>query len=318
MSEANNNTNNLDSQSHCANLNNSENKQELATETASQPVIDDSPLTNNDIIPLESIQIKYAKAKSEESLDPKMDWQKVALKLREYNRKLLKNVFRLEQELADIDNKYNKYIEKSQTSDLLVAQQAEEIKTYQEQISLLNQQVDGQEIIINDLSQQYELSQQQTVNLEKEYSLLQENYDKQANELAAKVKEAKELQTRLSQQQRYALQYKAELKRHQEKALTNSVSSPEPVISHRKSYSNNRSIKPWSTSSMRDPKISLPQTAKIEPLQPLPTAQKTGDIAPWSAPISQPLSEQSTVKAASKAKPQSLAAVDLPSFPRSN
>ncbi|BAZ45518.1 hypothetical protein NIES4102_25420 [Chondrocystis sp. NIES-4102] len=315
MSEANNNTNYLDSQSNFTSLNQPGNEQKLATETVSQPITNHSRYLSEDIIPLESFQIKNAKA--EESLELKMDWQKIALKLREYNRKLLKNVFRLEQELADIDNKYNKYVEKSQTSDVLVAQQAEEIKTYQEQISQLNQQIDEQEITINDLSQQYELSQQQTVQLEKECSLLQQDYEKQATELAAKGREVKELQTKICQQQRYALQYKAELKRYQEKTTISSVSSPDPVITPKVSYSNNRSIKPWSTSTIRDPKISLPQTAKIEPLQPTPTVQKTEDIAPWSAPLSQQKSEQSTVNSASKAKSQSLAAVDLPSFPRS-
>ena len=55
----------------------------------------------------------------------KMNWQRVAHKLREYNRKLLKKVFRLEQELAEIDNKFNKYVEKSQNNDALLVQQAE-------------------------------------------------------------------------------------------------------------------------------------------------------------------------------------------------
>lgn len=315
MSEANNNINYLDSQSNFTSLNQPGNEQKLASETLSQPITNYSHYPTDDLVPLESFQLKNAKV--EESVELKMDWQKIALKLREYNRKLLKNVFRLEQELADIDNKYNKYVEKSQTSDVLVAQQAEEIKTYQEQISQLNQQIDDQETIISDLSQQYELSQQQTVQLEKECNFLQENYEQQANELATKTREVKELQTKIAQQQRYALQYKAELKRYQDKTTISSVSSPDPVISPKVSYSNNRSIKPWSTSTIKDPKVSLPQTAKIEPSQPTPTVQKTEDIAPWSAPLSQPKSDQSTVNSSSKAKSQSLAAVDLPSFPRS-
>ena len=133
-----------------------------------------------------------------------MNWQKVAHKLREYNRKLLKKVFRLEQELADIDNKFSKYIEKSRSSDVLVANQEKELKKHQEQaesferqLSTLKAAIDSKETDIANLSQQYKLSQQQTAQLERDCTLLQENYNHQTYELITKEQDIKELQGKI-------------------------------------------------------------------------------------------------------------------------
>jgi hypothetical protein len=331
MSEANNHATSFNSQSNFESVEQSPNEQQQKVTEIGHCDTPKSYLPLDTAADPEIPQLKDAeKIESEASLGQKMNWQKVAHKLREYNRKLLKKVFRLEQELAEIDNKYNKYVEKSQTSDLLVAQQAEEIKTYQEQMAAMSQQltnsqeqIDSREIVINNLSQQYELSQKQTAQLERECTLLQETHAQQACELAAKVKETKELQTKLNQQQRYALQYKAELKRQIDKPPVVSTIISQPVASHSHSYANNRSIKPWSTSRIPEPKITLPQTAKIESEQLQPSvkiSQKTGEIASWSSVIDHHQVNQSSVKSTQKQKqqkPQSLAAVDLPTFPRS-
>jgi chromosome segregation ATPase len=323
MSEANNNATSFNSPFNSESVEQFQNDQQKEVmETFIQLGTEKDYLSSDTVANLEVPQLKDTeKIDSESSSCQKMNWQKVAHKLREYNRKLLKKVFRLEQEIAEIDNKYNKYVEKSRTSDVLVAQQAEEIQTYQEQIASLNQQIDSKTTIVSELSQQYESSQQQTAQLERECTLLQESYAQQACELAAKVKETKELQAKLHQQQRYAMQYKAELQRHLEKSTVVSVSIPEPVATYSQSYANNRSIKPWSTTKIPEPKISLPQTVKVEhkPLQPsLKMSQKAGEIATWSAStVSQQQEKQSVVKSTQKHKPQSLAAVDLPTFPRS-
>ncbi|MGL5941876.1 MAG: hypothetical protein ACRC2S_16170 [Waterburya sp.] len=336
MSEANNHATSFNSQSNFESVEQSPNEQQQKVTEISDCNTAKSFLPLDPATHLEALQLKDTeKIESEASLGQNMNWQKVAHKLREYNRKLLKKVFRLEQELAEIDNKYNKYVEKSQTSDVLVAQQAEEIKTYQEQVAAMSQQltssqqqIESRETVISNLSQQYELSQKQTAQLERECSLLQENYAQQACELAAKVKETKELQAKLNQQQRYALQYKAELKRQIDKPPVVSTIISEPVATHSHSYANNRSIKPWSTSRIPDripdPKISLPQTAKIEreQLQPsLKIGQKAGEITTWSSVIDHHQDNQPAVKSTQKPKqqkPQSLAAVDLPTFPRSS
>jgi DNA repair exonuclease SbcCD ATPase subunit len=260
-----------------------------------------------------------------------MDWQRVAHKLREYNRKLLKKVFRLEQELAEIDNKFNKYVEKSQTNDLLLARQAEELASYQEQVALLvqqlagsQQQIETQELLIKEISQRHEFSQQQTAQLERECTLLQEKYNQQSFELVTKQQETQELQNQLAQQHHSVLQQEAQLKRYQEAAARK-----EKTVTPNQNYPHNRFIKPWSTATIPEPKIALPKNkSQATKVKKTAEAIKTAaEIATWSASsiprktaslasTSQPQLTKVNQSASQSKKPQSLAAVDLPTFPR--
>jgi predicted nucleic acid-binding Zn-ribbon protein len=255
-----------------------------------------------------------------------MDWQRVAHKLREYNRKLLKKVFRLEQELAEIDNKFNKYVEKSQNSDVLLARQAEELESYQEKVALLlkqlagsQQQIENQELLIQQVSQQHEFSQQQTAQLERECTLLQEKYNQKAFELATKEQESEKLKSELSHQQHNVLQQEAKLKKYQEAA-----SRKEKAVSRNQNYPHNRFIQPWSTSIIPEPKIALPknksQSTKVQKTlgNTAETIQTAAKVATWSATTARNKAEQTQVATNhnQSKKPQSLAAVDLPTFPR--
>lgn len=335
MSEANNNTNSFDFQSSfesspIENNNHVEHQNEVK-DLAGQPIKENSHLGSNNLSkPIAPSSETHQNLESNESSSQNMDWQKVAHKLREYNRKLLKQVFRLEQELAEVDNRFNKYVEKTQNSDLLVAQQAEEIRQFQENIALLSQQtassekqVQTQEAVITNLSQQLELSQNQTAQIERECTLLQEEYNKKTYELVTKEKQVKELQTRLSQQQRYALQYKAELKRYQDQAavsISKRETKKETVPSSNRN-SSSRSIKPWSTSTSKT-KISLPQTQpQSTPIHRIvakasETVKTNADIAPWSTSSVSSRKASEPVKSTKSHKPKSLAAIDLPTFPR--
>ena len=287
------------------------------------------------------------------SVTAKMDWQRVAHKLREYNRKLLKKVFRLEQELAEVDNKYNKSVEKSKNSDLLLVQQAEELESYQEKLAVMmeqltnsQQQFEDRELIIQQISEQHELSQQQAAQLERECTLLQEKYNQKAFELVAKEKETQELQSELSQQQHTVLQLEAQLKTYQEAA-----SRKEKAASRNQNYPHNRFIQPWSNSAIPEPKIALPKTRSAtksivqpglgqstvfspSPVQPtiarktpgnIDPIQTAAEIATWSASAaaakkaertSIPATTAKAKKPQHSKKPQSLASVDLPTFPR--
>ena len=253
----------------------------------------------------------------------KMNWQKLAHKLREHNRKLYKQVFRLEQDLAEITNKYNKYVEKCKSNDLLMAHQAEEIKNDRESIALFSQQLanqrqeaDNKEIVIEQLSQKYELSQKQTAQLERECTLLQEKYNNQAYELANKEKENQELKSELERQQQIILEYEARQKRESEAKTSNKTNS-------HKNYPHNRYIQPWSISSFPESKISLPKT-KLQPLKAKHAETKAAiKIAPEIATHSKlanknQIDKSNTANSAksSSKKPQSLAAVELPTFPR--
>ncbi len=322
MSEANNNATSYNSESILTNQSDLVEQQDEVAENVSE-----SEAKNNQLLAEQLSDSAASQAKNNvntantEDLVQKMNWQRVAHKLREYNRKLLKKVFRLEQELAEIDNKFNKYVEKSQSSDLLLAHQAEEIQNYQEQIALLSQQftssqqqIDAQETIIKQLSEQHELSQKQTAQLERECTLLQEKYHHKAFELVAKEQESQELQIQLNQQQHHAIQREAELKRYQEKAQ---ASRQAKATSRNQNYPHNRYIQPWSISTIPEPKIALPKT-KAQTIPVKQTKTKTAaEIATWSASTAQVNTEQPEIAKSSQAKkPQSLAAVDLPTFPR--
>ena len=339
MTEANSNANSVDSQSS-VDFSPTTNKNDIKYQDKVKDITSKTNQENFNLTSDNFSKSSQLSTETEQNLNDNdasvqnMNWQKVAHKLREYNRKLLKKVFRLEQELAEIDNRFNKHIEKSQNSDLLVAQQAEEIRKSQEKIALLSQQaassqqqVQTQEIEFSNISQQLDLSQQQSAQLERECTLLQENYDRQTFELVAKEKEIKELQTRLTQQQRYAMQYKAELKHYQEKAAPSQDSSKrEKVTNNYRNSISSRSIKPWSTSSSNT-KISLPQTKPQSNnitrvvAKATETVKTAAEISSWSASTPKQKEKtvsgtKSTAKSGSSKKPKSLAAIDLPTFPR--
>ena len=284
-------------------------------------------ISSNNIQSQESTERSIASTEKNAQNELKMNWQKVAHKLREYNRKLLKKEFRLQQELAEIENKFNKYVEQSRNSDILVAQQEAEIQNYQQQIAILTQhltvseqELTRKEATIEELSQQYQLSQQQTAQLERECTLLQESYSQKNYESIAKEKENKDLQTKLNQQQRYTLQYKTELNRYQEKAT---VDRKESLASDRPKPTYTRSIQPWSTSNS-EPQIALPKTkpqlttARSTTIKSSKTIKTAAQIASWSASGIEQKQKTNTSKSKSSTggKPKSLAAVDLPTFPR--
>ncbi len=289
-----------------------------------QELVSESTMSNDDSPQRCSPQI--ATTAENESSTGIMNWQRVAHKLREYNRKLLKKVNRLEEELAEIDNKFNKYVEKSRNNDLLLARQAEELESYQEQVALLvqqlagsQQQIENQELLIKQVSNQHELSLQQTAQLERECTLLQEKYNQKAFELAAKEQESQKLQSELSQQQHSVLQQEAKLKSYQEAA-----SRKEKAVSRNQNYPHNRFIQPWSTSIIPEPKIALPknksQFTKVQKTtgNTATTIKTAAEIATWSATATSrnKVAQAQTSKTNQSKKPQSLAAVDLPTFPR--
>lgn len=289
-----------------------------------QELVRESTMSNNDSP--QHCSPQTAASAENESLTGIMNWQRVAHKLREYNRKLLKKVNRLEEELAEIDNKFHKYVEKSRNSDILLARQAEELESYQEQVALLmqqlagsQQQIENQELLIKQVSNQHEISLQQTAQLERDCTLLQEKYNQKAFELATKEQESQKLQSELSQQQHSVLQQEAQLKSYQEAA-----SRKEKAVSRNHNYPHNRFIQPWSTSIIPEPKIALPkhksQFTKVQKTtgNTVTTIKTAAEIAtcPATTTSRNKVAQTQTNKTTQSKKPQSLAAVDLPTFPR--
>ncbi|MGF1540867.1 MAG: hypothetical protein ACFCU5_10530 [Pleurocapsa sp.] len=304
MSEINSNANQFNVES-VAELNNNSN----SFHSSEQSEVAES--TDN----ISVAELEVAETTSESTTNKTIDWQKVAHKLREYNRKLLKQVFQLEQDLAELGNKYRSQNEKSQSSDRLVAQQAEEIKKFQEQISHLSQQLEtvqqekhSQKVLADNLSEQLISFQKQTAKLERECALLQETCNNYSYKLISKTQQVEELSTRLTRQQRYALQYKAALENYLNNTATTETEVPEIEVT-------NQPIKAWSSPSI-EPSISLPLSSKTKPIEVKPLAgQKqlepnTSKVTEWPAPAI------AKTKMTKNNKPQSLAAVKLPRFPR--
>lgn len=310
MSEVNYNANLSDSQANFADsptVNHS-------TQSASQPQIQQSDLET--ATPQTE---KVLETETDRTVHLTMDWQKVAHKLREYNRKLLKQVFQLEQNLADVDNRFQKNLEQSKSSDLLIARQATEIKDYQEKIASMSQQLEtfqqethSQQLTIESLSKQLELSQKQTAKLERECAALQEEYNAKTYELISTGKKAQELYNRLNRQQRYTLQYKAALASHLNNLAPDELNSETSTTSDLPKIQN-QPIKAWSIPKSES-KIALPKTKPQLPaannrvLTPPLRESSSTKAASWPAPAIAPNSPNK--------KLQTLAAVELPSFPR--
>ncbi|BAU65514.1 hypothetical protein STA3757_29020 [Stanieria sp. NIES-3757] len=255
-----------------------------------------------------------------ESQVNEIDWHKLAHKLREHNRKLLKKVFKLEQELAEVTNLVQKQTQRSQNTDTLIAQQAKELNQNQEeianliaQIETLQQEEQNQKLLNENLSKQLQASQQQIAQLERECALIQENYNNKTHELLAKEQLAQELDARLHRQQRYTLQYKTALDRYIEYANSSSVDST-PTNSIK---ANNKPIQAWSERSRGEAKEhSVTSLKSSEPsnVTPFKNSNSSESNQPplketnWPSPV---INTVNTEK-----KPKSLAAVELPKFPR--
>ncbi len=246
-----------------------------------------------------------------------IDWHKLAHKLREHNRKLLKKVFQLEQEVAETNNRISEHKVRSQSTDMLIAQQAEEINHNQEEIAHILQQLEtsqqeahSQQVLIDSLSKQLETANEQCAQLERECTLVQEKYNKQTHELFIKTQQVQELSARLNRQQRYTLQYKAALDQYLEVGSSNLVyetkSDGEVLPTHP------QPIQAWSQIQARKETFTIKasnlgiykETSTFE--SELKLNHKPSKEANWPSPIINSVDNEK--------KPKSLAAVELPTF----
>ncbi len=150
-----------------------------------------------------------------------IDWQKLAHKLREHNRKLLKRVFTLEQEVAEAENKCKEQDNQFLTNNLLVEQQAEKLNDHQEEVARLLQEVENsqqklqeQQALAKNLAQQLEISQQETAKIERECATLQNSNNEKDYEIVVTNKQIQELQNKLDRQQQNTIKYRAALEKY--------------------------------------------------------------------------------------------------------
>lgn len=165
-------------------------------------------------------------------------------RLQQQNQALVDTVTQLEQALAESQQQLQSQIRRSRSADSLIAQQAEEIDKTQEQIAfvvneleLARQTSQRQQLVIENLSEELELSQQHMAKLERECVLLQEGNNTKEQKLIISEKQIQELNSRLLRQQRYTLQYKA--------ALQQCLEVPVAQVGDRPIASQISSIQPW-------------------------------------------------------------------------
>ena len=219
-----------------------------------------------------------ASSSESQAREKEINWHKLAHKLREHNRKLLKKVFQLEQEIIESNKALEEHIKRSRSNDIYVAKQAETINKYQEELAELSQQItiyqqekSSQEFVMDNLQQRLTISEQNADELKQQYSELEAAKKLQNQQLLAKNQQLQELNTRFNRQQQYLLEYKA----HQNGRL---ASKP---------------IKAWSADNTEKASVKTAVS---------PTINSTD----WPAPAI----------ANSQTQINSIAAIQLPMFPR--
>ncbi|HHP7232573.1 MAG TPA: hypothetical protein ACFCUY_17155 [Xenococcaceae cyanobacterium] len=165
------------------------------------------------------IQSQLSLAASETSQN--IDWQQLAHKLRDHNRKLLKKVFSLEQNLIDATNQVRQHQEIARQEELTITEQTEKLNHSQEEVANLLQQLEqeqqetrSQQVLIENLSLQLKASQEQTAKLERECAVIQENYNQKNYEVLSLTEQKEELESRLYRQQQHTLYYKVALEKY--------------------------------------------------------------------------------------------------------
>ena len=243
-----------------------------------------------------------------------IDWQKLAHKLREHNRKLLKRVFTLEQEVAEAENKCKEQDNQFLQNNLLVEQQAEKLNEHQEEVARLlqeiettQQQLQEQKALTKDISQQLVISQQETAKIERECTKLQSSNNAKDYKIAAVNKHIQELQNRLDRQQQNTLKYRSALEKY---ISTGDFPQPTVASSSLPQINQSEPIKSWSEannqSELSPDLIEVTGNSATTPVLAKKEVSAKGNN--WPAP------EIATVK--KENQPKSIAAVKLPQFPR--
>lgn len=247
-----------------------------------------------------------------------IDWQKLAHKLREHNRKLLKRVFTLEQEVAEVQNRSKEQDNQFLNNNLLLEQQAEKLSNHQEEVASLLQELENyqqklqeQQALTEELSQKLVIAEQATAKIERECTKLQDFNTEKDYKILATKKQVQELQNRLDRQQQNTIKYRAAFEKY---ISTGDFPQQAVPLSSLPQVNNSEPIKSWSEVNNQAKKptgfpdlLEVTEQAKLSSL-----VAKKQDSSPnnsnWPAPEIAMVNKEN--------QPKSIAAVKLPSFPR--
>ena len=131
---------------------------------------------------------------------------------------LLQEISVYKQTLSEAERQIEGQARRSQSTDQLIAQQAEELSKVQEHLAytvaefqVYQEESQRQQFQVETLAQNSATSQSRTAELERECSLLQENCEEKGHQIKVLEQQLEEVRARLQRQQRYAIQYKTAL-----------------------------------------------------------------------------------------------------------
>ncbi len=146
--------------------------------------------------------------------------QEQNLRLQEQNRELLEQKAILDITLEETQAALQLQMTRSQNQETLLVQQAQALAESQTQTSslyrdleLAQQTAQRQQIMIETLTEQLEGSQERIAQLEQDVATAQVHINEKVHALMQAEMTCRDLKTRLSRQQRYALQFKTALER---------------------------------------------------------------------------------------------------------
>ncbi len=289
----------------------------------------------------------------------RIDWSDRAYKLRQKNLAFCKKISQLEQTLAESQEQLLSEQKRAQNAEIFIARQTEEVGSAQQKYNSLlqkleaaRQEVKNKQVTIDSIYAKLAASQEHVARIERECAILQENYHEQQYKLLETEQQAKELNIRLEQQQRYTLEYKTVLDRHAENtAAQNQLDRQLDKLDSTGFTSKIQPIQSWSLAEGElnyiaelnsQPSIKLEPENKVravnqdaqaaivpelscnEENQGLPQgkAKSSSTLNSGTNRQEQVISSSANsispviAAAASNRKRKSLAAIDLPTFPR--
>lgn len=263
---------------------------------------------------------------------------------------LLQEISVYKQALGEAERQIEAQARRSQSTDQLIAQQAEELNKVQEHLAytvaefqVYQEESQRQQFQVETLAQNSAKSQSRTAELERECSLLQENCEEKGHQIKVLEQQLEEVRARLQRQQRYAIQYKTALEQclampnlNPSSDLSNAIASLTGQVTP---------IQPWSAQTSTHESIPFkftdkndcsdlnvplaknsPAIAEISEV----TSEEPQEIFAQTAPLNEPetLPAKPIEKLPSKrdrsflsfaihpSEPKSRRCVDLPSFVR--
>ncbi len=131
---------------------------------------------------------------------------------------LLQEISVYKEAITEAERQLEAKTRRSQSTDQLIAQQAEELSKVQEHLAytvaefqVYQEEAQRQQLQVETLTEKSATSQARTAELERECSLLQENCEEKGHQIKVLEQQLEEVRARLQRQQRYAIQYKTAL-----------------------------------------------------------------------------------------------------------